>query len=139
MATLSPELVPHDIVGNTVRFTLSYNPAAVFGLSIGPWSRLALIVITLVILVILFRMYLQAGTRDRLVAVALGLICGGAVGNLVDRLLSPAGVVDFIDVGAGAVRFWTFNVADSGITVGAILLAIALWRSAGRPPAAGPA
>lgn len=138
MAALTPALVPHDIVGNTVRFTLSYNPAAVFGISIGPWSRLALIVITLVILVILFRMYLEAGARERLVAVALGLICGGAVGNLVDRLLSPVGVVDFVDVGVGAVRFWTFNVADSGITVGAILLAIALWRSAGHSPSASP-
>jgi signal peptidase II len=88
--------------------------------------------------VILFRMYLEAGARERLVAVALGLICGGAVGNLVDRLLSPVGVVDFIDVGVGAVRFWTFNVADSGITVGAILLAIALWRSAGHSPSASP-
>jgi signal peptidase II len=46
--------------------------------------------------------------------------------------------VDFIDVGVGAVRFWTFNVADSGITVGAILLAIALWRSAGHSPSASP-
>ncbi|MGH7633787.1 MAG: signal peptidase II, partial [Gemmatimonadaceae bacterium] len=120
VAALSPALVPHDIVGSTVRFTLSYNPAAVFGLSIGPWSRIALIVITLVILAILLRMYVQAAARDRIMAVALGLICGGALGNLLDRLLSPAGVVDFIDVGVGAVRFWTFNVADSGITVGAI-------------------
>ncbi|HWG51900.1 MAG TPA: signal peptidase II [Gemmatimonadaceae bacterium] len=134
VAALSPALVPHDIIGNTVRFTLSYNPAAVFGLSLGPWSRIALIVITLVILAILLRMYAQAAARDRVLAVALGLLCGGALGNLLDRILSPTGVVDFIDVGVGAVRFWTFNVADSGITVGAILLAIVLWRTTGQAP-----
>ncbi|MDQ2665883.1 MAG: signal peptidase II, partial [Gemmatimonadota bacterium] len=46
--------------------------------------------------------------------------------NLVDRFRSPMGVVDFIDIGYGHVRFWTFNVADSAVTVGAILLAWSL-------------
>jgi signal peptidase II len=50
------------------------------------------------------------------------------MGNLLDRLRSPLGVVDFIDVGIGDVRFWTFNVADVGVTVGAVLLAMVLWR-----------
>ncbi len=52
---------------------------------------------------------------------------GGAAGNLIDRLRSGRGVVDFIDLGVGSVRFWTFNVADSGVTIGACLLVVALW------------
>lgn len=43
----------------------------------------------------------------------LALVAGGAMGNLIDRLRSPRGVVDFIDVGIGDARFWTFNVADA--------------------------
>jgi signal peptidase II len=58
---------------------------------------------------------------------ALALIFGGAIGNLIDRVRSPQGVVDFIDVGVGAYRWWTFNIADVGITLGALLLGWALW------------
>jgi signal peptidase II len=58
---------------------------------------------------------------------ALVLIVAGAIGNLVDRLRWDGGVVDFIDVGVGGWRFWTFNVADSAVTIGAILLALVLW------------
>ena len=47
----------------------------------------------------------------------------GACGNLLDRLRSPRGVVDFIDIGIGDVRFWTFNLADVAVFCGAILLA----------------
>ena len=53
------------------------------------------------------------------------------LGNLLDRLQSPLGVVDFIDIGVGNARFWTFNLADVGVTVGAVLLAIVLWREDG--------
>jgi signal peptidase II len=51
------------------------------------------------------------------------------VGNLTDRLISSRGVVDFIDVGIGDARFYTFNIADSAVTVGAILLAVISMRS----------
>jgi len=65
---------------------------------------------------------------DRLKTLALGLAWGGAAGNLIDRVRGDQGVVDFIDIGVGSVRFWTFNVADSAVTIGAVLLAIVLWR-----------
>ena len=55
-------------------------------------------------------------------------MAGGALGNLLDRIRSPRGVVDFIDLGIGDARFYTFNVADVGVTLGAILLAVVLWR-----------
>ena len=61
-------------------------------------------------------------TDERLKVLALGLAWGGAAGNLIDRVRSKPGVVDFIDIGVGNVRFWTFNVADSAVTIGAVLL-----------------
>jgi signal peptidase II len=69
----------------------------------------------------------QAKGPDFTRSLALGLASGGAAGNLVDRF-HRYGVVDFIDIGVGNVRFWTFNVADSAVTIGAVLLAWVLWR-----------
>jgi signal peptidase II len=61
--------------------------------------------------------------------VALALVCGGAVGNLIDRVRSPLGVVDFIDVGISEMTRWpTFNVADMAVSFGAFLLAWVLWE-----------
>lgn len=127
VAALSPH-VPTNVFGSVARLTLSYNTGAVFGIPLGPWTRVALIVITVVIIAVLFRMYLGAAAADWSMGVALGLIMGGALGNLFDRVFSARGVVDFIDIGIGTTRFWTFNAADSGITIGAILLAVLLWR-----------
>jgi signal peptidase II len=60
--------------------------------------------------------------------VSLALVCGGAVGNLIDRInLSRQGVVDFIDIGFGDSRWPTFNVADMAVSIGAFLLAWVLW------------
>ena len=55
-------------------------------------------------------------------------VVGGAIGNLLDRIRLRDGVVDFIDIGFGDVRFWTFNVADTAVTLGAGCLIIALWQ-----------
>ncbi|MDZ4674933.1 MAG: signal peptidase II, partial [Gemmatimonadota bacterium] len=101
---------------------------ASFSTSIGPLTRPVLIVVALVILAGLLRMLVQAAPQDRLRVAALALIMGGAVGNLLDRLASPLGVVDFIDIGIGGTRFFIFNVADVGVCVGAILLAWTLWQ-----------
>jgi signal peptidase II len=117
-----------DVLGSVIRLTYIHNPGAAFGLYFGPWSRqifLALSVIALVVLVALY-WYTPALERARLLAIAL--ICGGALGNLVDRLRSPHGVVDFVDVGLGAMRWPVFNVADIAVTTGAIVLALSLWR-----------
>jgi signal peptidase II len=90
------------------------------------------------VLAILLRIYHTAEPRARLVAAALGLACGGAIGNIADRFRFPLGVVDFIDVGIGAHRFWTFNLADAGITIGALLLAVVLFRDEMKPSPASP-
>ena len=114
--------IPKRVIGDAVRFTLAYNPGAAFSMSLGWASRYVFGAFAVLALVVLWRLYRTAGDSERLKVLSLGLAWGGAAGNLIDRLRSPNGVVDFIDIGAGSVRFWTFNVADSAVTVGAILL-----------------
>ena len=125
---LRPEHVPHQIIGNVVRFTLAFNPGAAFSMSVGNHSRYVFGALAVVALVILFRLFRATKPGDTMRTLALGLAWGGAAGNLIDRFASPRGVVDFIDIGVGDVRFWTFNVADSAVTIGALLLAWVLWR-----------
>jgi signal peptidase II len=115
-----------------VRFTLAYNPGAAFSMSVGSYSRVIFGAFAIVALFVLWRLYRMTGAGgragDRMRIVALGLAFGGAAGNLIDRFRSPQGVVDFIDIGFRDVRFWTFNVADSAVTIGAIALAWSLSR-----------
>jgi len=124
--------VPYRVIGDVVRFTLAYNPGAAFSMSLGPHSRYIFGAFAFVALFVLWRLYRMTGRGerdgDRLRVLALGLAWGGAAGNLIDRFRSPQGVVDFLDIGFGDVRFWTFNVADSAVTVGAIALAWSLSR-----------
>ena len=125
---LTPPHVPHDVVGDWVRLTLAYNPGAAFSLWAGPNSRWIFATLTIGALAVLCHLYRESSLHDAGRVTALALVFGGAIGNLIDRLRSPRGVVDFIDLGAGGVRFWTFNVADVGVSVGAALLAWTLWR-----------
>ena len=121
-------LEPRRIIGDFVRFTLVYNRGAAFSMSLGSQSRYIFGTFALIALVILWRLYRQSAAHDRARVFALGLAWGGAAGNLIDRIREPRGVVDFIDIGVGTVRFWTFNVADSAVTIGALLLAWVLWH-----------
>jgi len=119
---LTPPHVPHQVIGDVVRLTLAYNPGAAFSMSVGAASRYIFGVFALIALVVLWRLARGASEDERLKVFALGLAWGGAAGNLLDRIRSPRGVVDFIDIGVGSVRFWTFNVADSAVTIGAVML-----------------
>jgi signal peptidase II len=120
--------IPRKIIGNVVRLTLAYNPGAAFSMSLGDYSRYIFGGFAAIALFILWRLYRTTAAGDTARVLALGLAWGGAAGNLIDRFRSSRGVVDFIDIGVGDVRFWTFNVADSAVTVGALLLAWVLWR-----------
>lgn len=113
---------PYRVIGDVVRFTLAWNPGAAFSMSLGPYSRYIFGAFALIALFVLWKLYRESKPGERLKPLALGLAWGGAAGNLIDRVRSPLGVVDFIDIGVGSVRFWTFNVADSAVTVGAIAL-----------------
>jgi signal peptidase II len=124
-----------EVVGEWVRLHLVYNRGAAFGLHLGPYSRWIFLVIAIFAVVILYRMSVSGPPGDRFRQLALGLVAGGAVGNLIDRIRSDQGVVDFLDVGIGALRWPTFNVADIGVSCGAIALALSLWREDARKPA----
>lgn len=117
-----------DVIGEYVRLTYIYNPGAAFGIHLGEHSRSIFLVLSLVALAALIAMFWFTSAADRLRLVAISLICGGAIGNLIDRIRSENGVVDFIDVGVGTIRWPVFNVADMAVTTGAIILALSLWK-----------
>jgi signal peptidase II len=129
VSALTADPGPHPVIGNLLRVTLAYNPdAALSFFSFGSASRLIFSAVALIALGILFRLYQRTSSDAALRAAALALVAGGALGNLLDRIRSARGVVDFIDIGLGDARFWTFNLADLGVSVGAVLLALVLWR-----------
>ncbi|MCD2112621.1 MULTISPECIES: signal peptidase II [Rhodococcus] len=110
---------PISIVGDTVTLTLVRNPGAAFSMATGMTWLLTLVAIAVVVGVVKIGRTL----RSRWWALGLALVLGGALGNLTDRLFRSPGplqghVVDFVSVG-----WWpVFNVADSAIVCGAILL-----------------
>jgi signal peptidase II len=116
------------VIGDWFQLRLVYNRGAAFGLHVGPYSRWVFFAVAVIAIVVLDRMSRTTPTGDRFRQLALGLVAGGAAGNLIDRLRSARGVVDFLDVGIGALRWPTFNVADIAVSCGGIALAIALWR-----------
>jgi signal peptidase II len=118
----------HSVIGDFLRLTYTHNPGAAFGMNIGEHSRLFFLALALIALIALFLIYRTTLRQDVLRLIAVALISAGAIGNILDRLRYEAGVVDFIDVGIGDWRFWTFNVADSAVSVGAVLLLISFWR-----------
>ena len=114
--------VPREVIDDILRFTLAFNAGGAMSLSLGPSSRWWFTLLAIATLFVLAYMYKHTARDDRLQLAALALICGGAVGNLIDRIRSPLGVVDFIDIGIGSHRFWTFNIADVGVTLGTVAL-----------------
>jgi signal peptidase II len=127
-AALAPAFIPHPVIGEVARLTLVYNRGAAFGIHVGMYSRPIFAVLTVGALAILWRLYRATIGGDWRRVLALALVSAGAVGNLIDRLRSARGVVDFIDIGTATWRWPTFNVADIAVTTGAFLLAVVLWR-----------
>ena len=107
------------------KFTLAYNPGASFGFlsQAGGWQRWFFIVLALIISTILI-VWLRRLEGERLTALSLSLILGGAIGNVIDRLWHGH-VIDFIDLHYAGYHWPVFNLADSAITVGALLLILA--------------
>nr|VFK50925.1 MAG: signal peptidase II Aspartic peptidase. MEROPS family A08 [Candidatus Kentron sp. TUN]VFK52094.1 MAG: signal peptidase II Aspartic peptidase. MEROPS family A08 [Candidatus Kentron sp. TUN] len=112
-------------------FTLTHNPGAAFSFlsNAGGWQRWLFIGLTIVISVILIHWLRNVPRGETRLSVALTLVLGGALGNLWDRLTLGA-VIDFIDLHYHGWHWPTFNVADSAITIGAILLFTTLvWKA----------
>jgi signal peptidase II len=110
-----------EVVGDWLRLIHGRNDGGLFGMFKGSAEIFAIGSIAVIALIVGY----HARSRPSVVlSIALGLLLGGAVGNLIDRL-QYGYVVDFVDAGIGDLRFYTFNVADSAIT-GSILLLIGL-------------
>src|SRR5260221_1157413 len=125
---LSPAHVPHQVIGEVVRFTIAYNPHAAMGLSLGSYSRVGFGLLAAIMLGALVVYRRQISAQNTVAVVAIALIGGGAAGNMMDRVRSSLGVVDFIDVGIGNTRFYTFNVAGTAVFFGNVLLLLVLMR-----------
>jgi len=125
-----------EVLGSFLRLTYIHNPGAAFGIYLGESSRLIFMALSVAALVVLTLMYWYTPALDRIRLFAIALICAGALGNLLDRIRSPHGVIDFVDVGVGQWRWPVFNVADMAVTVGAVALALSLWREDRRQPEA---
>jgi signal peptidase II len=121
----SPGLAaPTPIIGDFVRIAKTYNDGGIFGLFGTAAPVLALASIAVVVGIVAY----QARSRSAplLLTVALGLLLGGALGNLTDRIRFGY-VIDFVDMGLGGLRWYTFNVADASISLaisGLLLLAL---------------
>ncbi len=107
-----------NVVGDWLRLVHSQNSGGLFGLLKGqalPFGMVSLVVVGLLVL------YHARATPNRYVSITLGLLLGGALGNLTDRLRIGY-VVDFVDAGIGSLRWYTFNVADTAISFAILLL-----------------
>jgi signal peptidase II len=107
------------------------NPGIAFGLLANlpnPWRDVFLIGLSFLVLAIISAVLLRAGGQGTLLRMGLALVMGGALGNLFDRIVHGT-VTDFVEVHLGEHYFPAFNVADSGITIGACLLLLDMWYS----------
>ena len=125
---------PSELLGDWLRIDLIHNAGGLFGMLQG--SAYVLGVVSIGVVVALVAVELATAWRSWILTLTIGLLLGGAIGNFIDRFHFGY-VVDFVDMGIGASRFYVFNIADSAVTVsiGLILvLSIAgpwLGRSAG--------
>lgn len=124
----TPRSFHRAVIPGLVTLVHSRNPGIAFGLLADAGSRwVAAILIACAALAVALLAWLlatsRAGGRPR--QVGISLILGGAAGNLIDRL-AQGGVTDFFEVGLGSYRWPAFNVADSAITIGALLVVLEL-------------
>jgi signal peptidase II len=129
----TPEGWRHEVVRHFIYLVHSQNPGIAFSMladSASPWVRVVLIVGALAVIAVLAWL-LVAGQGGPTPCAGIALLLGGATGNVTDRILH-GGVTDFLEVWIGRYRWPAFNVADSAVTVGAILLIWDLLFLSGR-------
>lgn len=118
----------HDLISGFLRLTHLENPGAAFSLfadSPGPWVTRFLLLFSMAALVVISILLWNHRHEFNLTSFSLALFLGGTIGNLFDRLVRGR-VTDFIDFYVGVHHWPPFNVADSAIVVGAVLLA---WKA----------
>ncbi|MCX4187552.1 signal peptidase II [Methylophaga sp. OBS4] len=106
-------------------FTLAHNTGAAFSFlsSAGGWQRWFFVVLALLVSTALIVWLKRLDKAAKLEAASLALILGGAIGNVIDRLYHGY-VIDFIDIFYGSYHWPAFNIADSAICIGAVLLIV---------------
>lgn len=135
-----PPLASETVIPGLLNFTHVRNTGVAFGLlaAHGDGARTAaLLVLGGVALAVVIWYFHRTPVEDRILLAALGLVLGGAVGNLADRLATGA-VTDFVDFYVGTYHWHTFNVADSAITVGLFLMAWDAFRDRSTAEEEGP-
>lgn len=127
----APLAVP--LVPGIFELTLVHNTGAAFGIFQGDSVLFVFIAIAVIAIAVLYTRFRNSGSL--LLKICFGLILGGAAGNLLDRIRHGY-VTDFFYFHIGHVFSWpVFNVADSGITIGVLLLVFLLWLSPPSKPA----
>jgi len=115
---------PTPIIDDLVRIAKSYNGGVIFGLFDNALPIALLALGSVLVIGLIFFYHWREGLRSHwLLTVALGLLLGGALGNLGDRI-RLGHVVDFVDMGIGDLRWYTFNVADAAISTSIVLLIV---------------
>jgi signal peptidase II len=112
-----------QVLGDFLRYTYIENPGMAFGIQIG--NRTLFTIFSVAASIVIFAYLLKTRGDRKVVKWSLSLVLGGAIGNLIDRVFRGS-VVDFIDVGIGELRWPVFNVADSAVTVGMIILLVVI-------------
>ena len=115
-----------ELIHNFVYLVHSKNPGIAFSMfanSPSPYLKTALIAVSLIFIAILAWLLVTSASATWLTFAGLALLIGGAAGNLTDRIVHGA-VTDFFEVWFGTYRYPAFNVADSAITIGAILVLV---------------
>ena len=109
--------------------TLAHNTGAAFSFlaGAGGWQRWFFVLLAVVISTVLVIWMKRLAATARVEAISLALIIGGAIGNVIDRLIYGY-VIDFLDVYVGTYHWPAFNIADSAICIGAVLLIIDSFR-----------
>lgn len=121
------------IIPGFLNLTYVTNTGIAFGLMRGEgsaWKQLILLTVTLLAIGFIFYFFKHLKSRGRGAVIALGMLLGGAIGNIVDRLRLGK-VVDFLDFYIGRYHWPAFNVADAAITCGVLYLFFALYRRPG--------
>ena len=121
-----------DVIGDVLRITLVKNSGAAFGMLQN--GRVFLIAASILASTLLVYIALRLPKEAAAKRVFLGMIFGGALGNLIDRI-HPGEVIDFIDMGIGSYRWPVYNIADTAVTTGGLLLIIIFTRTRDTPDA----
>lgn len=116
--------MPQEVMAG-FNLTLSYNPGAAFSFlaDAGGWQRWFFVILALGVAVFIVSWLLRIKSEERWLAIALTLILGGAVGNVIDRIYLGH-VIDFIDLYFRGWHWPAFNIADSAICIGAVMMII---------------